>query len=79
MIAKAMTKKKARIIERVFPNGETEYVIQQRHFLFRWWWVDAWVNSLAGANCRDSYPTLEEAKSKLCNFDGTQTNEKCIL
>ena len=29
------TKQKVRIIERVYPDGSTEYVIQQRHFLFR--------------------------------------------
>lgn len=27
------------------PDGRIEFTIQQRHFLFFWWWVDAWVNN----------------------------------
>jgi hypothetical protein len=69
---------KARIIERINPDGEVEYVIQQRHFLFRWCWVDAWVNSFAGASCRDSFPTLKEAQENLCHFDGTATQERVV-
>lgn len=69
---------KARIIERTSPNGIVEYVIQQRHFLFRWWWVDAWMNAWAPMLCRDSYPTLEEAKKNLCWFDGTRWKCKVV-
>lgn len=69
---------KARIIERTNPDGKIEYVIQQKHFLFRWWWVDAWVNSMAGAACLDSFHTYEEAKKNLCWFDGTQSRDKII-
>ena len=64
--------KKARIIKRTLPGGYVIYVIQQKHFLFRWWWVDAWLNSWSGADCKDSFDTLEEAKNNLCYFDGTK-------
>jgi len=63
--------KKARIIERTAPDGNKKYVIQQKHFLFRWWWVDAWVNSLVGAYCTSTFSTLEEAEKNLCWFNGT--------
>jgi hypothetical protein len=69
---------KARIVERTAPDGSKQYVIQQRHGLFRWWWVDAWINSWAGAACRDSFPTLEEAKRKLCWFDGTPCTDRVM-
>ena len=70
--------KKARIIERTGPDGSVEYVIQQRHFLFRWWWVDAWLNSMAGAACQDSFTTLEEAQANMCFFDGTPIKERIL-
>lgn len=63
--------KKARIIERTAPDGTKEYVIQQKHWLFRWWWVDAWVNSPAGVGWDSTFSTLEEAEKNLCWFDGT--------
>jgi hypothetical protein len=63
------------IIERTNVDGRIEYVIQQRHSLFRWWWVDAWVNSMLGAACKDSFSTLEEAKRNLCYFDGSKPEE----
>lgn len=69
---------KARIVERTAPDGRKEYVIQQRHRWFRWWWVDAWINSWAGAACRDSFPTLEEAQRNLCWFDGTPYMESVM-
>ena len=58
--------------------GGVEYVIQQKHFLFRWWWVDAWVNSWDGASCQDSFSTLKEAKRNLCRFDGRKIKEKVV-
>jgi hypothetical protein len=66
---------KVRIIERVAPDGRKDYVIQQRHFLFRWQWVDGWINSWCGAACQDSWPTLAEAQAHLCWFDGTKCKE----
>jgi hypothetical protein len=37
--------KKVRIIERTMPDGMVEFTIQQKHFLFFWWWVDAWISN----------------------------------
>lgn len=70
--------KKVRIIKRTMPNGRVEFTIQQKHFLFFWWWVDAWVNSSAGASCTDSFSTLEEAQKNLCYFDGTKCREVVV-
>ena len=69
---------KARIVERTAPNGEKTWVIQQKHFLFRWWWVDAWMNSSCGASCNSTFYSLEEAEKNLCFFDGTKTVDKVV-
>lgn len=69
-------KMKARIVKRTNVDGTVEFVIQQRHFLFRWWWVDAWMNSSTWTI--DSFPTLEEAKKSLCYFDGSKVKEEVI-
>jgi len=68
---------KTRIIERTNVDGRKSYVIQQKHFLFRWWWVDAWINS-SSASCIDSFSSLEEAKKNLCYFDNTKVKEKVV-
>jgi hypothetical protein len=65
---------KVRIIERTSPSARKSYVIQQRHFLFRWWWVDV----MDDACCRYSYNTLEEARLNLCWFDGTKHADKVV-
>lgn len=70
--------KKVRIIKRTFPDGRVEFTIQQRHFLFFWLWVDAWINSSSGASCVDSFSTLEEAQKNLCYFDGSKCSEEEI-
>ncbi len=69
--------KKVRIIERTMPNGRKEFTIQQKHFLFFWWWVDAWVNN--DVSTTDSFSTLEEAQKNLCYFDGTKCREVVVL
>ncbi len=66
-----------RIIKRTF-NDHSTFVIQQKHFLFKWQWVDAWINSWDGASCRDSYGSLEEAKDNLCYFDGSRATEEVV-
>lgn len=68
--------KKVRIIERTMPDGRKEYTIQQKHFLFFWWWVDAWMNH--DVSTTDSFSTLEEAKKNLCYFDGTKIKEEVV-
>lgn len=70
---------KTRIIKRTYPDKYYNYVIQQKHFLFRWWWVDAWINSSSGAYCRDSFSTLEKAQKNLCYFNGTECIEEVIV
>ena len=69
---------KTRIIKRTFVNKVT-YVIQQKHFLFRWMWVDAWVNSANGAACQDAFYTLEEAQANLCYFDGRKAADEVVM
>jgi hypothetical protein len=66
--------KKARIIKRTMPDGRVKFTIQQKHFLFFWWWVDAWVNN--DVSTVDSFSTLEEAKKELCWFDGTKIKQE---
>lgn len=70
--------KKCRIIERINVDGREEYAIQQKHFLFKWWWVDAWINSDYGAACIDTFPTIEEAIENLCYFNGSKSIE-CVI
>ena len=67
---------KARIVKKTNVDGRVVFVIQQRHFLFRWWWVDAWVNR--GVYTTDSFSTLEEAKKNLCYFDGSKVKQEII-
>jgi hypothetical protein len=55
-----------RIIKRTSPLGMVTYVIQQKHFLYRWRWVDAWMNH--GFETEDSFSTLEEAQRRLPLF-----------
>ena len=76
---------KARIVERIAPDGSKTYVLQKRIGLFRWfWWVDIRSYSMGGDACSVSYPTsmdgdacsvsystLEEAQRNLRRFDGT--------
>ena len=69
---------KARIVERTAADGQVKFIIQQKHFLFRWMWVDAWINSLLGAACRDSFDSLEQAKKNLCYFDGTPSRDAVV-
>jgi len=68
--------KKVRIVERIHVDGTIKYVIQQKHFLFRWLWVDAWINR--GVECNDSYYSLEEAEKNLCYFDGSRSKQKVV-
>ncbi len=69
---------KTRIIKRTGVDGKECFVIQQKHFLFRWWWVDAWVNS-GDTWARDTFDTLEEAQKNLCYFDGSEPKEEVVM
>lgn len=66
----------ARIVERTGVDDSITYVIQQRHFLIRWLWVDAWINQ--GVEITDSYKTLEEARKNLCYYDGSEPTDKVV-
>ena len=50
--------------QRIVKRGN-KYTIQEKHLLFRWWWVDRWVNSIHGASHQDTFDSLEEAKEHL--------------
>jgi hypothetical protein len=68
--------KKVRIVKKTFAD-QTYYQIQQRHFIFFWWWVDAWVNDSAGAYApQDTFETLEEAEANLYLFDGSKPKQE---
>ena len=68
---------KTRIVKRTNVDGRVEFVIQQKHFLFRWWWVDAWMNS--NPSTIDSFSTLEEAEKNLCYFDGSRVKQETLI
>lgn len=68
--------KKVRIVKRIHSDRSIEYVIQQKHFLFFWWWVDAWMND--DVSTIDSFDTLEEAENNLCYFNGSKMVEEVI-
>lgn len=70
--------KQVRIIERTKVDGKVEFVIQQKHWLFFWKWVDAWQNSI-NPSVRDSFSTIEEATANLCYFDGSKPKEKIVF
>ncbi len=67
---------RVRIVKREF-GGRITYEIQQKHFLFKWMWVDAWVNSMDGTAWSTFY-TLQEARDNLYLFDGTKPKETVI-
>lgn len=69
---------KVRIVERTMVDGRVKYVVQQRHWLFWWVWCDAWMNSIVGASCQDSFSTLKEAKDNLCYFDGSKPKDRVL-
>lgn len=68
---------KARLVEIIYPDGTKAYQIQQRHFLFRWWWVPAWVNSW-DPYIRDTFTSLDDAKSTLALYNGPKKRTRVI-
>lgn len=71
-------KKKARIVQRTYPDGSIVYVIQQRHWLLRWWWVPASANDWNIYDTKDTFSTFEEAEKNLCEFDGAKIIDKPV-
>lgn len=68
---------KFRIVKKTNYDRET-YTIQQKHFLFRWLWVDAWINYSMGAHCVDTFDSLEDAEKHLCYFDNSTSKIEVI-
>jgi hypothetical protein len=68
--------KRTRIVEVTDVMGEKTYVIEQRHFLFRWWWVNASINYLC--DCQDTFRTLDAAQRNLPYFDGTKATMRVV-
>ena len=66
---------KARIIKRTKVSGSIHYVIQQRHWFFRWLWVAGWINNLSAV---DTFPTLESARANMRYFDGSRSTDEVI-
>jgi len=71
-------KAKARIVERTDPAGKVSYVIQIKHWLFRWLWVDV-NDDWAFPHFRPHFQTIEDAKKFLPFYDGTPQKNKVIL
>jgi len=71
--------KKTRIIKRTLIDGDVRYIIQKKHFIFRWWWEDAGKHSLIYPPYRSSFETLEDAEKNLCYFDGTKAIDEVVL
>ena len=69
---------KTRIMERTSTTGRKSFVIQQKHFLLRWLWVDAWVNRLDGVSCVDSFTSIEDARNNLIHFNGDRGTDRVV-
>jgi hypothetical protein len=69
--------KKVRIVKKTMPDGRVVFTIQEKHFLFFWVWVNAWMNH--DVSTVDSFPTIEEAKANLCYFDGTKCRKEVVF
>lgn len=51
---------------RILETEDGMFFIQQRHFIFRWWWVEPWVNMIGGVNYPNMlHKTIEEAEGEV--------------
>lgn len=64
---------KTRIVQRTDPTGKITFEIQRPHKLFRWRWIDAWIDF--GPSFNSSFRTYEEALENLWVFDGSQSKD----
>lgn len=70
---------KARILKTTTPTGGVFYTIQQRHYIFRWWWVDAWINSWLGAACpQTTFNNYADALKQLPLFNGGKYTQEVV-
>lgn len=64
--------KKARILKITDFDGKVSYEIQQRHFLWKWLWVNACENFPEGVSGPTWFDDYEKAKEHLIYFNGTK-------
>ena len=60
--------KKARIVERTNLNGNSQYYIQKRHWLFKFIWIDAKFSIAACGSVskyKYKFDTLEHARKEI--------------
>lgn len=72
-----MNNEKVRIIERTNVDGEKTWLIQHRHWLFKWKWVYAQVDFPFGSMNAVFY-SLKDAKKNLCYYDGSEPKYKVL-
>lgn len=77
--------RECRIVKVTSVDGRVKYVIERRHWLFRWMWqyMAFKTNKKIGPTPFDylykgTYDTIEEAKENLCRFDGTKIIEEVV-
>jgi len=61
---------KVRIVKREYVQHVTTYVIQKKHWIFRWWWVDGDSDCERWGN-DDTWPSLAQAEKNVWRYDGT--------
>ena len=69
--------KKCRIVKKTYPDGKIEFVIQQKHWLFFWQWVDASINSPWSYE-RDTFSFLEDAENNIWKFKSILPKEQVV-
>lgn len=70
---------KCRIVKETNQVGKVQYIIEQKHFVFRWQWVPASINAIEGVSyCQDYFDTYEEAVQHLPYFNGTKCKRKIV-
>jgi len=76
----SLGKLKVRIVERTADvvTGRKVYVIEQKHFIFTWWWVEASVNR-DFVYTKDTFNTKQEAIDALPYFDGTNIEDVTVF
>ena len=69
---------KIRIIETKF-DGKTKFIIQKRHWIFKWVWINAAQYSWDWINDQDTFETLQQAVAHLHYFMKKKPENKTIV
>jgi hypothetical protein len=69
--------KTCRIVKITYPDGRVRFQIQQKHWLFKWWWRAASFNYIY-PYITDTFDTLEEAEKVLWFFEGKKKQVEVI-